>query len=140
MSNTQESSENLPLLELRDVKHSYSQGSIKLDVLINANLTVHSGEMKALVGPSGSGKSTLLNIAGLLERPDAGAVLIEGQDTSKLSRAKRGLLRRKDIGFVFQFHRLPRTPQPRADPRGRPRSNCKRERGNGHGTTVPGPG
>ena len=106
MSNTQDSAENIPLLELRDVKHSYSQGTIKLDILINANLTVRSGEMKALVGPSGSGKSTLLNIAGLLERPDAGAVLIEGLDASKLSRAKRGLLRRRDIGFVFQFHRL----------------------------------
>ena len=83
MNNAQEPSENLPLLELRGVKHSYSQGTIRLDILINANLTVHSGEMKALVGPSGSGKSTLLNIAGLLERPDAGAVLIEGLDASQ---------------------------------------------------------
>ena len=62
--------------------------------------------MKALVGPSGSGKSTLLNIAGLLEIPNAGDVFIGGVNASKISRSKRGLLRRNDIGFVFQFHRL----------------------------------
>ena len=64
------------------------------------------GEMKALVGPSGSGKSTLLNIAGLLEDPDSGEVLIDGTDANRLSRAKRGLLRCSQIGFIFQFHRL----------------------------------
>lgn len=106
MNDTQEPVENVTSLELRDIRHNYSQGTINLDVLVGANLKVCAGEMKALVGPSGSGKSTLLNIAGLLERPDAGAVLIEGVNASKLSRAKRSLLRRKYIGFVFQFHRL----------------------------------
>ena len=95
-----------PLLELRDVMQSFSQGSLKLDILVNASLSVHAGEMKALVGPSGSGKSTLLNIAGLLEQPDSGLVLIDGLEASNLSRGKRGLLRRTEIGFVFQFHRL----------------------------------
>ena len=95
-----------PLLELRNVQRSYLQGTVKLDVLNNASLSVRAGEMKALVGPSGSGKSTLLNVAGLLERPDAGEVLIDGVDAGKLGRAKRGNLRRSHIGFVFQFHRL----------------------------------
>ena len=106
MSRATEEKKAIPLLELRNVIQSYSQGSIKLNILVNASLSVSAGEMKALVGPSGSGKSTLLNIAGLLERPFSGAVLIDGVDASILNRAKRGLLRRTHIGFVFQFHRL----------------------------------
>jgi lipoprotein-releasing system ATP-binding protein len=106
MSNPLDMKAPAPLLELRDVRRSYLQGTVKLDVLNNASLSVRAGEMKALVGPSGSGKSTLLNIAGLLERPDAGEVLIGGVDAGKLGRGKRGNLRRSHIGFVFQFHRL----------------------------------
>ena len=106
MSNPLDMKAPAPLLELRDVRRSYLQGTVKLDVLNNASLLVHAGEMKALVGPSGSGKSTLLNIAGLLEHPDAGEVLIGGVDAGKLGRGKRGNLRRSHIGFVFQFHRL----------------------------------
>jgi lipoprotein-releasing system ATP-binding protein len=106
MNDYQDGQENATLLELRGVSQRYSQGTIDLDVLIGANLTVSAGELKALVGPSGSGKSTLLNIAGLLEFPNAGDVFIGGVNASKLSHSKRGLLRRNDIGFVFQFHRL----------------------------------
>ena len=106
MNKRQEENDSPPLLELRDATQSFSQGLIKLDILVGANLSVHAGEMKALVGPSGSGKSTLLNIAGLLEQPDSGLVLIDGVKANSLSRAKRGLMRRTDIGFVFQFHRL----------------------------------
>ena len=106
MNDYQDGKENVPLLELRGVSQRYSQGTIDLDVLIDANLTVLAGELKALVGPSGSGKSTLLNIAGLLELPNAGDVFIGGVNASKLNHSKRGLLRRNDIGFVFQFHRL----------------------------------
>jgi lipoprotein-releasing system ATP-binding protein len=106
MNNPSEMKTPAPLLELRNVQRSYLQGSVKLDVLNSASLAVRAGEMKALVGPSGSGKSTLLNIAGLLERPDAGEVLIDGVDASKLGRGKRGNLRQSHIGFVFQFHRL----------------------------------
>ena len=106
MNNPLDMNAPAPLLELRDVRRSYLQGTVKLDVLNNASLSVRAGEMKALVGPSGSGKSTLLNIAGLLERPDAGEVLIDGVDSGKLGPGKRGNLRRSHIGFVFQFHRL----------------------------------
>jgi lipoprotein-releasing system ATP-binding protein len=94
------------LLELRDVRRGYHQGESRLDVLNGASLSVRAGEMKALVGPSGSGKSTLLNIAGLLEQPDSGTVFIDGIDSARLRSAKRSLLRRQHIGFVFQFHRL----------------------------------
>ena len=94
------------LLELRDVRRGYHQGESRLDVLNGASLSVRAGEMKALVGPSGSGKSTLLNIAGLLEKPDSGTVFIDGIDSARLRSAKRTLLRRQHIGFVFQFHRL----------------------------------
>ena len=95
-----------PLIELKDVWRSYNQGGSKLDVLTGASLTVHAGEMRALVGPSGSGKSTLLNIAGLLEQPDSGTVFIDNVDSGRLRQGKRTLLRRQHIGFVFQFHRL----------------------------------
>ena len=95
-----------PLLELKNVWRSYNQGGSKLDVLTGASLTVLPGEMKALVGPSGSGKSTLLNIAGLLEQPESGTVFIDKVDSGRLRLGKRTLLRRKSIGFVFQFHRL----------------------------------
>ena len=94
------------LLELRDVRRGYHQGESRLDVLNGASLSVRAGEMKALVGPSGSGKSTLLNIAGLLEQPDSGTVFVDGIDSARLRSAKRTLLRRQHIGFVFQFHRL----------------------------------
>ena len=94
------------LLELRDVRRGYHQGESRLDVLNGASLAVRAGEMTALVGPSGSGKSTLLNIAGLLEQPDSGTVFIDGIDSARLSSGKRTLVRRRHIGFVFQFHRL----------------------------------
>ena len=95
-----------PLLELKNVWRSYNQGSSRLDVLTGASVTVRAGEMKALVGPSGSGKSTLLNIAGLLEQPDSGTVVIDKVDSGRLRQGKRTLLRRQHVGFVFQFHRL----------------------------------
>jgi len=95
-----------PLLEMRDVQRSFVQGDSELAVLRNASLSLYGGEMTALVGPSGSGKSTLLNIAGLLEKPTSGDVLIEGNPTANLGERRRGRIRGQKVGFVFQFHRL----------------------------------
>ena len=93
-------------LVLNGVEKSFAQGKGRLHVLNGASLAIQPGEMVALVGPSGSGKSTLLNIAGLLENPDSGSVMVDGQATARLGDRERAALRRKNIGFVFQFHRL----------------------------------
>src|SRR5579863_8338568 len=93
-------------LELRDVRKVFRQGGGELTVLDGIDLVLASGEIVALVGPSGAGKSTMLHMAGLLERPDGGAVLIEGRDCGGLSDEHRTLLRRRALGFVYQFHHL----------------------------------
>lgn len=95
-----------PPLILHDVRRSYQQGGRNIDVLSGANLTLQPGMMTALVGPSGAGKTTLLNMAGLLEVPDGGEVIVAGKPSAALSERKRTQLRRKHIGMVFQFHRL----------------------------------
>jgi lipoprotein-releasing system ATP-binding protein len=93
-------------LELRGVARVYRGGAGELAVLRGADLTVRSGEIVALVAPSGAGKSTLLHVAGLLDRPDDGSVLIEGRDAGSLPDASRTAIRRDTIGFVYQFHHL----------------------------------
>jgi len=95
-----------PALELRQVRKVFHQAGHELAVLNGVGLTLAAGEIVALVGPSGAGKSTLLHVAGLLERPDGGAVLIEGRDCGGLSDEPRTLLRRRALGFVYQFHHL----------------------------------
>ena len=75
-------------------------------MLRGADLALRAGEIVALVAPSGSGKSTLLHLAGLLERPDGGSVLIDGRDAGALSDAERTAIRRDKVGFVYQFHHL----------------------------------
>lgn len=97
---------SIPPLRLENLSRHFSQGGRRIDVLNQANLELYSGQMTALVGPSGAGKTTLLNLAGLLEVPDEGEVIIAGQNTSGLSERRRTLLRKKHIGLVFQFHRL----------------------------------
>ena len=97
---------NIPPLRLENLSRHFSQGGRRIDVLNQANLELYSGQMTALVGPSGAGKTTLLNLAGLLELPEEGEVIIAGQNTSGLSERRRTLLRKKHIGLVFQFHRL----------------------------------
>jgi len=95
-----------PHLRLREVHRHYGQGDTAVHVLEKAELTVHGGELIALVAPSGAGKSTLLHISGLLERPQAGEVEICGVPTIRLSDRDRTLLRRTTIGYVYQFHHL----------------------------------
>jgi lipoprotein-releasing system ATP-binding protein len=93
-------------LELRGVRKVFRQGGAELAVLNGIDLALEPGEIVALVGPSGAGKSTMLHVAGLLERPDGGAVLIEGRDCGALSDEHRTMLRRRALGFVYQFHHL----------------------------------
>jgi lipoprotein-releasing system ATP-binding protein len=93
-------------LRLDGVRRTYVQGDRRLEVLRGADLTVAGGEIVALVAPSGAGKSTLLQIAGLLDTPDAGTVLIGGKDAAGLGEAGRTTLRRGAIGYVYQFHHL----------------------------------
>ncbi len=98
--------DDYPLMFLHGVSRNFHQGDSTLDILKNAELALWPGQSVALVGPSGAGKSTLLHIAGLLEHPDAGEVYIDGAATSQLSDIQRTRIRRNDIGFVYQFHRL----------------------------------
>ena len=94
------------VLHIEDMERTYGDGPHALTVLKNADLTIKAGEMVALVAPSGSGKSTLLHSAGLLERPDAGEVYINGEATRMMADRSRTNLRRSAIGFVYQFHHL----------------------------------
>jgi lipoprotein-releasing system ATP-binding protein len=95
-----------PVLQLDNVERIYRQASESLPVLQGASLQLMPGELVALVGPSGAGKSTLLHVAGLLERPDGGRVLVGGKDCDRMSDDARTALRRSTIGFVYQFHHL----------------------------------
>ncbi|MBP0440288.1 ABC transporter ATP-binding protein [Tianweitania sediminis] len=94
------------VLALKGVQRHYEQGEKRLSILSGADFVLHRGEMVALVAPSGAGKSTLLHTAGLLERPDAGEVVLAGRDCGKLNDQERTAVRRNDIGFVYQFHHL----------------------------------
>ena len=94
------------VLQLKQVERYYEDASGKLVILDKADFTIGQGEMVALVAPSGAGKSTLLHSAGLLERPNAGEVLLNGQECGQLSDDDRTAIRRNEIGFVYQFHHL----------------------------------
>jgi lipoprotein-releasing system ATP-binding protein len=96
-----------PVLDLREVRRVYNAGTAaEVPVLQGVDLSLSAGEIVALEAPSGAGKSTLLHIAGLLDRPDGGAVCIEGRDVAGLGDRARTGLRRAAIGFVYQFHHL----------------------------------
>lgn len=93
-------------LELLHVSKVYGTGTAAVHALREVDVTVHGGELVAIMGPSGSGKSTLLTIAGSLEEPSEGAVLIGGDDVSQMSGNDRARVRRRSIGFVFQDFNL----------------------------------
>jgi lipoprotein-releasing system ATP-binding protein len=95
-----------PVLRLERLERAYTQGDRRIVVLNGATASFFPGETVALLGPSGAGKSTLLHIAGLLERPDSGAVILNGVDCVALSDNEQTRMRRMEVGFVYQFHHL----------------------------------
>ena len=95
-----------PVLSIRGLERIYETGAGPLPVLRGVDIEVWPGEIVGLVGPSGSGKSSLLHAAGLLERPNAGQIVIQGRDCSKLPDGQRTRVRLHAIGFVYQFHHL----------------------------------
>ena len=95
-----------PILSVRGLERTYVTGDRRLTVLQGVDIDVSPGEIVGLIGPSGSGKSSLLHAAGLLERPNAGSILIDGRDCSVLNERARTRVRLASIGFVYQFHHL----------------------------------
>ena len=94
------------VLELKNIKRSFEQGGQNLNILRGVNLSIQRGEIVALLGPSGCGKTTLLQIAGLLENPTSGEVIINGETVNGTADGLRTALRRTQIGFIYQFHHL----------------------------------
>ena len=95
-----------PVLDIRDLKRSFTQGDVTIHVLRGIDLAIQPGEIVALLGPSGSGKSTLLQAVGLLEGGFEGSIRIAGEEASALDNDGRTALRRDALGFVYQFHHL----------------------------------
>jgi putative ABC transport system ATP-binding protein len=95
-----------PALELRRVSKVHGSGPAEVHALHEVDLSVHAGELVAVMGPSGSGKSTLLTIAGTLEDPTSGDVFVDGHELARLSRDDRARLRRRSVGYVFQDFNL----------------------------------
>ena len=97
------------VVQLVEIRRSYSTGPVVVDVLRGVNLRVDRGDLTAIMGPSGSGKSTLMNIIGLLDRPSGGRYVLKGREIGSMEDDELAALRNASIGFVFQsFHLLPR--------------------------------
>ncbi|WP_412101109.1 ABC transporter ATP-binding protein [Corynebacterium aurimucosum] len=100
-------SQHMPFpLELENITCVFGSGARQVTALDSVNLQLQPGELVAVMGPSGSGKSTLLNVAGLLQPPTSGRVLLDGADASQLSKAKAAIARRRHLGLVFQHFNL----------------------------------
>ena len=92
--------------ELSDVRRSFTQGDVTIEVLRGVNLSIREGELVALLGPSGTGKSTLLQALGLLEGGFTGSIKIDGEEVRDLGPDQSTVVRREKLGFVYQFHHL----------------------------------
>lgn len=95
-----------PVLQANGISKSFHQGSKRIEVLANIDISIVAGQSLAIVGASGAGKSTLLHILGGLDQPDGGEVLIEGKSLWQQSEVRRGEIRNHTMGFVYQFHHL----------------------------------
>ncbi len=93
-------------VDVRDVTKAYERGGERIEVLRGASLTLDPGERVSIIGPSGSGKSTFMHLLGLLDRPTAGEIFIDGQEVGEVAEGVRDRLRNRRIGFVFQSHNL----------------------------------
>jgi putative ABC transport system ATP-binding protein len=94
------------IIEVIDLNKTFLLGELSVDVLKEINMSVEKGEFITIMGPSGSGKSTLLYLLGGLDKPTTGKILIKGQDISALSDEEQSIMRRREVGFVFQFYNL----------------------------------
>jgi putative ABC transport system ATP-binding protein len=97
---------NGSIIEARDLRKTYAVGEVKVEVLKGVTLDVGAGEFVSIMGPSGSGKSTLLYLIGALDAPTSGTLRVKGRELSAMKDPEQSLLRRRDIGFVFQFYNL----------------------------------
>ncbi len=95
-----------PVIKCENLSKTFADGKLYVEVLKNINFEVMPSEMVAIMGASGSGKSTLLHLLGGLDKPSDGKVWIAGQEISKLSETKKGQVRNRELGFVYQFHHL----------------------------------
>lgn len=94
------------IVTARALRKTYTQGAVEVDALRGVDLTIRRGEFTVLAGPSGSGKTTLLNLIGALDKPTSGELLLAGKDLAKLSAAERALVRRDEVGHIFQAYNL----------------------------------
>ena len=95
-----------PILQVRDLNHSFLEGEEKVHALRGVSFNANQGEITSIIGPSGCGKSTLMYLLGLLDQPDSGEIIINNKSISKLSEIQKNSLRNEKIGFIFQFHFL----------------------------------
>lgn len=93
-------------IETHDLNKTFQLGDLNVEVLKSINISIGSGEFVSIMGPSGSGKSTLLYLIGGLDKPTSGSIYINGREIAKMNDDEESVLRRRDIGFVFQFYNL----------------------------------
>ncbi len=95
-----------PMIETQGLYKTFMLGTVPVEVLKDINLTIHRGDFTTIMGPSGSGKSTLLYLLGGLDRPSQGAIRIRGRDIARMNDGEASIMRRRDVGFIFQFYNL----------------------------------